>query len=91
MAQVVEGYSTDDQFGADSGAESFVGSLRSQARRELIRRLTLERVRNGGLQDGPRPSLGHKLVQIGEAVAIGVVVCVLSNLVVQRLNRRKGS
>ena len=68
-----------------AGQDGWLENLRGEARREMIRRLTLERVREGGLVGGPRraviPAVCWKLL---EAFTIGVAVALASAWVVHR-------
>ena len=85
--RIVEGYATTtDPTKGGAGADSWIDGLRSEARREMIRELALERIRSMGeksrCSDGARQSRAERFA---ETLAIGVGVTLVSAWVCSRL------
>lgn len=64
--------------------DGWLENLRGEARREMIRRLTLERVREGGLVGGPRSAVPAVCWKLLEAFSIGVAVALASAYLIHR-------
>lgn len=83
--RIVEGYATTtDPTKAGTGADSWLDGLRSELRRETIRQMALERIRNAGRgqRQRPEPSRAARWV---ETLVIGVGVTLVSAWVCSKL------
>lgn len=78
--------------GATRSTDDWLWRLRKDARRAMVRRIVMDRIKNGGLQDAPPPSTASRLKKVFEhplvvAVAAAVVGGYVSSKFVERRKR----
>lgn len=86
MKNRIEGYfgDTTAREGAD---DKWLWGLRKDARRELIRRLVMERIQLGGYEGAPAKSDLSSLLR--HPIVVGVLVAVVSGYVCSKLGVKK--
>jgi hypothetical protein len=75
----IEGYSQQtDRQNPPSVHADYLGQIREEARPALIRRMVMDRIQNGGYEDGPRQPDRSLIEQFLMAVGVGFTVSLLN-------------